>query len=122
VLRELGFQRQGTRNPFPEDGPMRVGSIGRDGDTCGLHVHVVPADSGEPDEIRAFRDSLRANPEMMEAYVQRKRDSIVGGTTDALDYSKAKVRSSGKRWSNGAARTERPRAQISRGVLARKRA
>jgi GrpB-like predicted nucleotidyltransferase (UPF0157 family) len=84
VLRELGFQRQGTRNPFPEDWPMRVGSIGHDGDTCRLHVHVVPADSGEPDEIRAFRDSLRANPEMMEAYVQRKRDSIVGGTTDAL--------------------------------------
>jgi GrpB-like predicted nucleotidyltransferase (UPF0157 family) len=38
-------------------------------------------------ELRAFRDRLRANPEMMEAYVQRKRDFIEGGTTDALDYS-----------------------------------
>jgi GrpB-like predicted nucleotidyltransferase (UPF0157 family) len=87
TLQELGFQRQGSRNPFPEDRPMRVGSIRHDGDTFRLHVHVVPADSGEPDELRAFRDQLRADPEMMEAYAQRKRDIIEGGTTDAMDYS-----------------------------------
>jgi GrpB-like predicted nucleotidyltransferase (UPF0157 family) len=73
-------------------------------------------------ELRAFRDRLRANPEMMEAYVQRKRDIIEGGTTDALDYSIVKGSSSGKRWPNGAARTDWPRAQISRGVPSRKRA
>ena len=38
-------------------------------------------------DLRAFRDRLRANPEMMEAYVQRKGDIIEGGTTDALVYS-----------------------------------
>ena len=67
TLKELGFPRQGTRNPFPEDRPMHVGSIRHDGDTFRLHVHVVPADSGEPDELRAFRVRLRADPEMMEA-------------------------------------------------------
>jgi GrpB-like predicted nucleotidyltransferase (UPF0157 family) len=87
TLKGLGFQRQGTRNAFPEDRPMRVGSIRHDGDTFRLHVHVVPADSGEPDELRAFRDRLRADPEMREAYVQRKRGIIKGGTTDAMDYS-----------------------------------
>jgi GrpB-like predicted nucleotidyltransferase (UPF0157 family) len=87
TLQELGFQRQGSRNPFPEDRPMRVGSIEHDGDTFRLHVHVVPADSGEPGELRAFRDRLRSDPEMREAYVQRKRDIIEGGTTDAIDYS-----------------------------------
>jgi GrpB-like predicted nucleotidyltransferase (UPF0157 family) len=87
TLEELGFQRQSTRNPFPEDRPMRVGSIEHDGDTFRLHVHVVPADSGEPDEFRAFRDGLRADPEMLEAYVRRKRDIIEGGTTDSIDYS-----------------------------------
>jgi GrpB-like predicted nucleotidyltransferase (UPF0157 family) len=46
---------------------MRVGSIRHDGVTLRLHVHVVPADSGEPDELRAFREWLRADPEMMEA-------------------------------------------------------
>jgi len=87
TLQELGFQRQSTRNPFPEDRPMRVGSIRHEGDTFRLHVHVVPASSGEPDELRAFRDRLRADPEMMEAYVRRKRDIIESGTTDAMDYS-----------------------------------
>lgn len=87
TLQELGFQRQSTRNPFPEDRPMRVGSISYDGDTFRLHVHVVPASSGEPDELRAFRDRLRNDPEMMEAYVRRKREIIQGGTTDAIDYS-----------------------------------
>jgi hypothetical protein len=57
----------------------------------------------------------------METYVQQKRDIIEGGTTDALDYSIVKG-SFGKHWPNGAARTVRPRAQISRGVLTRKRA
>jgi len=90
TLQELGFQRQSTRNPFPEDRPMRVGSMRYDGDTFGLHVHVVPADSREPGELRAFRDQLRADPKMMEAYVRRKRDIIEGGTTDGIDYSIAK--------------------------------
>ncbi|HEX2739226.1 MAG TPA: GrpB family protein [Rubrobacter sp.] len=87
TLQELGFQRQSRRDPFPEDRPMRVGSIRYDGDTFRLHVHVVPASSGEPDELRAFRDRLRNDPEMMEAYVRRKREIIQGGTTDAIDYS-----------------------------------
>ena len=36
TLKELGFQRQGTRNPFPEDRPVRVGSMRHDGDTFRL--------------------------------------------------------------------------------------
>jgi GrpB-like predicted nucleotidyltransferase (UPF0157 family) len=83
---------------------------------------AVPGCAGKGEiDLRAFRDRLRANPEMMEAYVQRKRHIIEGGTTDALDYAIVKG-SSGKRWPNGAARTDRPRAQISRDVLTRKRA
>jgi GrpB-like predicted nucleotidyltransferase (UPF0157 family) len=87
TLEDLGFQRQSTRNPFPEDRPMRVGSLEHDGDTFRLHVHVVPEDSGETDDLRAFRDRLRADPEMREAYVRRKGDIIESGTTDPIDYS-----------------------------------
>jgi GrpB-like predicted nucleotidyltransferase (UPF0157 family) len=87
TLVDLGLQRQSTRNPFPEDRPMRVGSVEYDGDTFRLHVHVVPEDSGEADELRAFRDRLRADPEMRDAYVRRKRDIIESGTTDPIDYS-----------------------------------
>jgi GrpB-like predicted nucleotidyltransferase (UPF0157 family) len=87
TLQDLGFQRQSTRDPFPEDRPMHVGSIRHKGDTFRLHVHVVPALSSEPDELRAFRDRLRADPEMLEAYVRRKRGIIEGRTTDSVDYS-----------------------------------
>ena len=87
TLQELGFQRQSTRDPFPEDRPMRVGSIRYDGDTFSLHVHVVPASSGEPDEFRAFHERLRTDSEMLDAYVRRKKDIIEGGTKDPIDYS-----------------------------------
>jgi len=85
TLDELGFQCQSTRDPFPEDRPMRLGSIRYDGDS--FRLHGVPAGSGEPEELRAFRDRLRTDPEMLEAYIRRKRDIIVGGTTDSIDYS-----------------------------------
>ncbi len=61
---------------------MRVGSLGYDGDTFRLHVHVVPAGSGEPEELRAFRDRLRSDSGLLRRYVARKRRIIEGGTTD----------------------------------------
>jgi hypothetical protein len=45
VLDALGFQRQTTRDPFPEDRPMRTGSVVYEGTTFLLHVHVIAASS-----------------------------------------------------------------------------
>ena len=39
TLGDLGFQHQNTRDPFPEDRPMRVGSIEHEGDIFRLHIH-----------------------------------------------------------------------------------
>jgi len=66
---------------------MRIGFTECDGHTFRLHVHVVPASSSEPNELRAFRDRLRADPQMLAAYVRRKRDIIESGTTDSIEYS-----------------------------------
>ena len=90
LLDRLGFQRQTGRDPFPEDRPMRVGSWVQDGETFLLHVHVIPASSPEVDEMRFFRACLRADPELMKAYVAQKRKIIAGGVTDSLEYCKAK--------------------------------
>jgi GrpB-like predicted nucleotidyltransferase (UPF0157 family) len=90
VLADLGFQRQPHRDPFPEDRPTRVGSVVHDGETFLLHVHVIPADSPEVDQLRFFRACLRADPELRDAYVARKRAIIAGGATDSLDYSNEK--------------------------------
>jgi GrpB-like predicted nucleotidyltransferase (UPF0157 family) len=90
ALEELGFGRGGGRDPFPEDRPMRVGSLEHDGDTFRLHVHVVPASSAEPGEFRAFRDRLRSDPGLLRRYVDRKRRIIEGGTTDSVEYAQTK--------------------------------
>ena len=51
----LGFQGSASRNPFPEDRPMRVGSVHHDGRHCLIHAHVVSTQSPEVDELLWFR-------------------------------------------------------------------
>lgn len=90
VLAELGFQSQQSRDPFPEERPMRVGALDYDGARFRIHAHVVPADSPEPAQTRAFRDRLRADLEFRAAYVAHKRAILAAGTSDTLEYSYAK--------------------------------
>jgi GrpB-like predicted nucleotidyltransferase (UPF0157 family) len=90
LLDRLGFQRQTGPDPFPEQRPMRVGSWPHDGETFLLHVHVIPAGSPEVDDMRFFRACLRADPELVRAYVARKREIIAGGVTDSVEYCRLK--------------------------------
>ena len=90
LLDQLGFQRQTTRDPWPETRPMRIGAIEYDGKVFRLHAHVIAQDSPEVKELRAFRDRLRNNPRWLSASVECKRQIIAAGVTDAVDYSIAK--------------------------------
>lgn len=90
VLADLGFQRQGTRDPFPEDRPLRTGAIAHDGALFRLHAHVIAQDSPEVAEFRQFRDQLRADPDLVATYVARKRAIIANGITDTVDYAEVK--------------------------------
>jgi GrpB-like predicted nucleotidyltransferase (UPF0157 family) len=90
LLERLGFQRQMGEDAFPETRPMRVGSFVHAGDTFLIHVHVIPAGSPEVDEIRFFRTCLRADPELLAAYVARKRSILSDGVTDSLEYCRRK--------------------------------
>jgi GrpB-like predicted nucleotidyltransferase (UPF0157 family) len=85
-LDALGFQRQTGRDPFPEERPMRVGSVVLNDTRFRLHAHVIAADSPEAAELRAFRDRLRADPTLLTQYVALKRGIIALGLTDPLDY------------------------------------
>ena len=79
LLEALGFQRQvppAGHEPWPESRPMRQGSLEHEGTRFNLHVHVIPADSPEVEAHRRFRDRLRADPALREAYVARKREII----------------------------------------------
>jgi GrpB-like predicted nucleotidyltransferase (UPF0157 family)/mannose-6-phosphate isomerase-like protein (cupin superfamily) len=86
LLDTLGFQRQTSRDPFPEDRPMRTGSLVHDGAAFNLHVHVLAADAPEVGESRAFRDWLRADPRLVASYVAAKRAILADGCTDPIDY------------------------------------
>lgn len=86
TLDRLGFQRQPHRDPFPEDRPMRVGSVVHEGEVFLLHVHAIPAASPEVDEMRFFRACLRGDPELLKMYVAKKRQILASGVTDSTDY------------------------------------
>ncbi len=86
-LDALGFQRQTGRDPFPEDRPMRIGSIEFDGTRFRLHAHVIASDSPEVCEFLTFRDRLRGDPMLRDQYVALKRKIIGEGVTDSLEYS-----------------------------------
>jgi GrpB-like predicted nucleotidyltransferase (UPF0157 family) len=86
----LGFQRQMTRDPFPEDRPMRTGAFDYDGQRYLVHVHIVPAESTEVEDLRYFRDCLRADLELRRAYVKFKKKLLAEGISDSVDYAVAK--------------------------------
>jgi GrpB-like predicted nucleotidyltransferase (UPF0157 family)/mannose-6-phosphate isomerase-like protein (cupin superfamily) len=86
-LDALGFQRQTGRDPFPEERPMRIGSIAYDGVRFQLHAHVIAHDSPEVLELRTFRDRLRVDPALLARYVAVKEKIIREGITDRLEYT-----------------------------------
>jgi len=90
ALDGLGFQRQAGLDPFPEERPMRVGTFTCDGTEFRLHVHVVAADAAEAETLPAFRDRLRADPELVAAYVASKQAALANGPTDNIAYNRAK--------------------------------
>ena len=82
VLLGMGFGRQTIEDPFPPTRPMVRGAIEHDGEVFRLHVHVVPAGSGEAEDFRAFRDRLRADPALRATYEAEKRRIVACGLTD----------------------------------------
>lgn len=90
ALDQLGFQPQPHRDPFPEERPMRVGSLVYEGEVFLLHVHAIPSTSPEVDEMRFFRACLRGDPELLKMYVAKKRQILGGGVTDSSDYCREK--------------------------------
>lgn len=89
-LQELGFSKQFGPEPFSEDRPLRLGSIEHAGKHFRIHAHVVPAESGELEEMQRFRDLLRTDPDLQRAYVAEKERIIKAGILDGVDYARAK--------------------------------
>jgi GrpB-like predicted nucleotidyltransferase (UPF0157 family) len=86
----LGFQHQRAGHEFPEDRPMRVGAIEHQGRTYRLHVHIVATDSAEAKALYRFRDVLRTDGKLRDAYQAKKRAILQSGTSDPAGYTHAK--------------------------------
>lgn len=91
-LLDLGFHRQRNRDPFPPTRPMLEAALRHDGDLFIIHVHVVPSADPEVSELRGFRDALRGDPVLREAYAAEKRRVVSSGVTDTTDYAVEKGR------------------------------
>ena len=86
VLLDLGFGPQPGPDPFPPTRPLLVGTMVRGDTTFRIHLHVQP----EPTELRrdlAFRDALRADPELLQAYASLKTQIVDGGMTEGHQYT-----------------------------------
>jgi GrpB-like predicted nucleotidyltransferase (UPF0157 family) len=86
----LGFQHQRAGHEFPEERPMRVGAIEYQGAIYRLHVHIVAAESAEARALYRFRDVLRIDAKLRDAYQARKRAILESGTSDPAGYTHAK--------------------------------
>jgi GrpB-like predicted nucleotidyltransferase (UPF0157 family) len=69
---------------------MRVGAIDHDGEIFRLHIHVVAQDSTEATDLRRFRDVLRADDALSEAYQEKKRAILKSGLSEPVGYTREK--------------------------------
>jgi GrpB-like predicted nucleotidyltransferase (UPF0157 family) len=90
AIDRLGFQHQRAGHEFPEDRPMRVGAVEHEGRMYRLHAHIVAADSAEANALYRFRDVLRIDGKLRDAYQAKKRAILESGTSDPAGYTHAK--------------------------------
>jgi 5-(carboxyamino)imidazole ribonucleotide synthase len=76
TLLSLGFQRQGGLAPFPPTRPLMIGNVDHDGTSFRIHLHVMPPARHELAELLAFRDALRADPELRDGYARSKQEFV----------------------------------------------
>jgi 5-(carboxyamino)imidazole ribonucleotide synthase len=95
LLVGLGFQRQLPPRAFPPTRPLLLGSILHEGRRYRIHLHVHPMRhrvfGREHARDLGFRDALRANADLREAYAERKRAIVQGKPADSFRYSLAKT-------------------------------
>jgi 5-(carboxyamino)imidazole ribonucleotide synthase len=95
LLEQLGFQRTTGPRAFPVTRPLFIGAIDHDGRRHRIHFHVRPAShrvyGREHRRDLVFRDALRADSELRDAYTARKEAIASAGVTDTFRYSMAKT-------------------------------
>ena len=90
LLQELGFQAQTSRNRFPAERPMGVGSLQHMNRRFLIHAHIVSAQSPEVEEMLWFRERLEMDAQLRTQYVAEKRRILRDGVADSTEYAERK--------------------------------
>jgi 5-(carboxyamino)imidazole ribonucleotide synthase len=77
AARSLGFEPQTALGAFPPARPLFLGTVMHGGKPHLVHLHVMPPARGELAEMLGFRDALRADERLRDAYAAEKH-RIVG--------------------------------------------
>ena len=91
AVERLGFVRFSAPDAFPESRPVMLGAIEYDRSLFRLHVHIIANDSKEVTEQRLFRDRLRADRSLVDAYTAKKREILKRGITHGPSYADEKT-------------------------------
>jgi 5-(carboxyamino)imidazole ribonucleotide synthase len=89
-LYELGFGPQDGADAWPPTRPMLIGSVEVDGGVFNIHCHVIP-DRAEFEAALAFRDALRADPDLRDEYARLKTSIMSAGPAGSLEYTHLKA-------------------------------
>ncbi len=76
AVRSLGFQPQDAVGAFPPARPMFHGTVLHAGKPYPVHLHVMPVGRGELAEQLGFRDALRSDATLRDAYAAEKQRAV----------------------------------------------
>lgn len=91
VVDALGFQKQVVGHQFPEERPMRVGTVRLQAKVFRCHVHLLMKGCEEARHLIRFREELRADCGKREEYVRLKKEIIRKEIDDPEEYTEQKA-------------------------------
>ena len=91
LLARLGFQAAADGETLAEGTSIWTGGWTHDGQAFPVCLRLLPIAAPEADAARFFRTCLRADPELLRAYVARKREILAAGATDPGEYTRLKA-------------------------------
>ncbi len=90
AVETLGYQLFLAPDPFPPERPVYVGVVDYQDEPFRTHMHLMPEGWPEIETQRTFRDRLRANPALVEEYVELKQAVLSAGVEDSGAYNAGK--------------------------------
>jgi GrpB-like predicted nucleotidyltransferase (UPF0157 family) len=88
----IAVQREGfAEHDYGQGYPGARGAVKIDGALFRIHIQIVPRDSQKAEEMIAFRELLRHDPELVARYARQKQALIESGRNGNPEYTAGKT-------------------------------